>query len=87
MTDLLLIVIFYILPMLYFFKVAYEEEDGAFIAIALVPALSLACLLIVTLLYLVVNDEKLIKRIKYGKDRNNWSRKLPKYSEITLESL
>lgn len=62
MLDLILIVIFYIFPMIYFLKVAYIEEDGMFVLFAVIPALNFIVLFFIIT---IEGSTKLIKWIKY----------------------
>lgn len=69
MTTLVLILVFYIIPLIYFLKVAYDEEDGMFILLGVIPALNfLTFFLIITVegrTKLIKCSTKLIKWIKY----------------------
>lgn len=65
MLDLILIVIFYILPMICCFRVAYNLEMGLFVILGFVPAWNLLVLVVYLLVKVCNSLDKLIKRIKY----------------------
>lgn len=60
----------YLLGLAFCFKLAFDDEEGMFILIGLILFLNF----FVSVLFIFVEfNNKLIKWIKYGKDRNKWS--------------
>lgn len=61
MIDVILIVVFYLMPLVFFWKRGYDEEEGMFILIGLIPFLNL---LFTLLIVVVEGSEWVIRKIK-----------------------